>query len=255
MAEGLVGLRSCKEYQYWTEIYNAWKKRRRAYERYKAAYEEAHKEYHQENKPIQKKPKESNPVGHADIVARDLAYPVISIFGHIGLWDKKKKRVIEVLNEPKVVQRNSLENFKSRSKYWGARGGFDFVKNHPYRLNLSRYIAKTAWEQRKFKPNYTTSTKYTMGEVRGVTCLEFYGRQVPECGNPFDKNSPSWRGDTPNASKYGLKMIRGEFRCDSFVVFAYKQGAGVDIRPGGHGRNGRDNYAPRIIYNRMPKQR
>ena len=162
--------------------------------------------------------------------------------------------MIEVLNERKVVQRNSLENFKSRSKYWGARGGFDFVGNHAYRLDLSHNVPKVAWEQRKFKPQYTLSLDYVMGEVREVTCLEYYGRWAPECGNPFDKNDPRDPWTNTNGGKYGIKLVRGRFRCDSFVVFAYKQGAGVDIMPRAHGRNN-TSYTPKIIYNKMPKQR
>ena len=96
-----------------------------------------------------------------------------------------------------------------------------------------------------------------MGEVKEVTCAEYYGWAALECGNPFDDIND---GD-PNAGKYGYKTVRGKFRCDSFVVFAYKQGAGVDIMSKRRGRNGRNtdepstDYTPKVIYNKMPKQR
>lgn len=59
-----------------------------------------------------------NPVDVSDIVGRDLNVPALGAIGHVGLWTGAK--VIEVLNEPQVVQQNTLANFRARTKYWGA---------------------------------------------------------------------------------------------------------------------------------------
>jgi hypothetical protein len=51
-----------------------------------------------------------------DVVGRDLDMAVIGPVGHLGLWNGRE--VLEVLNERVVVQKNSYENFFSRTKTW-----------------------------------------------------------------------------------------------------------------------------------------
>lgn len=60
---------------------------------------------------------QEKPYWAGDVVARDLAWPVIGGAGHIGIWDGAF--VIEVLDTgANSVQKNSYENFYARSKAW-----------------------------------------------------------------------------------------------------------------------------------------
>ena len=62
-----------------------------------------------------------------DIFGRDLAAPGMQYLGHVAVGygisaGATTTRVMEVLNEPpNVVQVNSIDNFKSKSTYWGSR--------------------------------------------------------------------------------------------------------------------------------------
>lgn len=63
-------------------------------------------------------PPPSPPTDTASVVGRDLAYPVVSVFGHIGIWDGAN--VVEMLNEgtENKVKLNTWANFWPRSKPW-----------------------------------------------------------------------------------------------------------------------------------------
>ena len=58
------------------------------------------------------------PIDIADIVGRDLDIFLLGQLGHVGLWTGKN--VLEALNSTPAINENSLQNFKSRSQYWGA---------------------------------------------------------------------------------------------------------------------------------------
>lgn len=61
-----------------------------------------------------------------DVVGRDLigAGPV----GHVGIasasyYKMRPTIVLEAMNTMPHIQQNTIEDFKSRSKYWGSKGG------------------------------------------------------------------------------------------------------------------------------------
>lgn len=61
-----------------------------------------------------------------DIVARDLigAGPL----GHVGIasapyYKMRPTIVLEAMSDAPHIQENSIDDFKSRSKYWGSKGG------------------------------------------------------------------------------------------------------------------------------------
>lgn len=60
---------------------------------------------------------DDNPSIAGDAIGRSPDVAGLGALGHIGFWDGG--HVMEVLNEPMVVQRNNLNNFKSRTAYWG----------------------------------------------------------------------------------------------------------------------------------------
>lgn len=57
------------------------------------------------------------PAFAADIVGRDLDYPVVGFYGHVGL-SNIDGTVWEVLNNPVVPQHNSWSDFISRTRVW-----------------------------------------------------------------------------------------------------------------------------------------
>jgi len=59
-----------------------------------------------------------NPQDQSDIVGRDLNVLGLGALGHVGLWTGD--RVIEALNQNPTIVQNTLQDFKSRSSYWGA---------------------------------------------------------------------------------------------------------------------------------------
>ena len=68
------------------------------------------------------------PIYPAEIIGRDLSYPGLGLLGHVGVTMapfiyEDAYQVIEVLNEHPVIQLNTIDNFKSRSPYWGSRYG------------------------------------------------------------------------------------------------------------------------------------
>jgi len=68
-----------------------------------------------------------------DLVARDLvnAGPL----GHVGIASAPDYRmrptvVLEALDSVPHIQENTIDNFKSRSKYWGSKGGLLSPKSY-----------------------------------------------------------------------------------------------------------------------------
>ena len=138
----------------------------------------------------------------AEILGRDLNYPGLGWAGHVGIattnmssakgmW-QNADQVIEILNEPIVGQINSIDNFKSRSKYWGSKYGIADRDERGYRVLVE------ANQQRWWCPQYTSDTDYQIGD-----------------GNPFT----------------GQIVKCGRWRCDTFVWWAFYS-QGLDIMPG-----------------------
>ncbi|MDR3476773.1 MAG: hypothetical protein P4M14_01920 [Gammaproteobacteria bacterium] len=124
---------------------------------------------------------------YSDVLGRDLAIPGLGWAGHVGLalgddTDNAAKWVIEVLNEKNVIQMNSIDEFKKKTKYWGSRYGLG-----PYDKStmdvLTEAYNQTAWCQ-----TYTNSTDYEIGE-----------------------------GDLST----GKSTKCGKWRCDTFVAWCY----------------------------------
>lgn len=95
-----------------------------------------------------------DPKAAPDVVGRDLAVSGLGWFGHVGYWDSTK--VIEAMNETNnVIQANTLENFKARSPFWGAKYG----RGGPQALQ----VVSAGWAQRNFSPTYTHTSQSTEG--------------------------------------------------------------------------------------------
>jgi hypothetical protein len=111
-------------------------------------------------RPLAVKPSESHPRLDGDLLGRDLNYPIVSVFGHVGIWDSSSRKVIEVMNEPRVIQENSLHRFVTKSPYWGARG-------YDSRWGF-REVVTFAKREISFGPAaYTVRAFYTAGSSRG----------------------------------------------------------------------------------------
>lgn len=94
-----------------------------------------------------------NPKSVGDVVARDLSISGLGWAGHVGIWDGSK--VLEVLNDDKVIHKNTLSSFKSASSYWGAKYG---------RGSQHDKIINAGWAQKDFDPEYTITAQYREGE-------------------------------------------------------------------------------------------
>lgn len=162
----------------------------------------------------------SDPRAVGDLIARDLSIPGLGLAGHVGMWSDDKQ-VVEVLNEPRVIQVNSLSNFKSRSKYWHARYGKGTYFGRKLALDF-------AWDQRNYQPVYTSTAAFTEGKII----------ERRECiPTPF--GACMW--------VIRKKTIRAKYRCDTFVNHSYKKKAGVTLAD--------TTVLPRIVFYSMPNKR
>lgn len=123
----------------------------------------------------------SRSLSSGDIVGRELLIPGLGWVGHVGIGTGDSVGsitylIIETLNENPVIQINFLDNFKSRSKYWGSKYGIGDYGNG------TRAVLVEANHQRWWCPSYTDSTAYTIGQGNPNT------GQVSKCG--------VWRCDT-----------------------------------------------------------
>lgn len=138
----------------------------------------------------------------AEIMGRDLDYPVGGWLGHVGIatanmsdpngMNQNAHLVIEILNEPVVGQINTMANFKSRSPYWGSKYGVADRGIRGYKILVE------ANHQRWWNPEYTSDTDYHIG-----------------VGDP----------------KTGQIFEHGRWRCDTYVWWAFYS-QGYNIMPG-----------------------
>jgi hypothetical protein len=158
-------------------------------------------------------PFNDNPKLGGDVVGRSLSVPFPgSVAGHIALWDGGN--VVEVLNEPQVVQYNSLSYFKSRSDYWGAaspnipiyyvRGCYN---DGCGQANGNGYQTVTG----RINSIYRAFQIYVLGVDYTHTAI--YTRAQPRY---YDTNSP---------------IVKGVYRCDTFVFDTYNPN-GIATRDG-----------------------
>jgi hypothetical protein len=128
----------------------------------------------------------AKPILPAEVMGRDLLIPGLGWAGHVGIstaymsspkeMSNNANLVIEVLNELPVGQINTINNFKSRSKYWGSKYGV------ADRGALGFSVLLEANRQRWWCPKYTHDTNYHIGSGNLAT------GQANECG--------VWRCDT-----------------------------------------------------------
>jgi len=134
-----------------------------------------------------------DPVKVGDVVGRDLLVTGLGAFGHVGMWDGS--RVIEVLNEPTVLQSNTLDNFKVRSVYWGASSA-----------NITPYNVVNC-----FRINCSPQTLEVV-DVRLAMIRRAY--QIQLLGADY---TLSWVSTPAYPSEQGSPVTRGSYRCDTFV--------------------------------------
>jgi len=158
-----------------------------------------------------------NPQAVGDVMGRDMAVTGLGWLGHVGIYDGSK--ALEVLNEATVIQKNTVANFKGKAKYWGARYGKG--------SNLYK-VTDTGWNQRNYSPSYTTTAQYQEGGLPYQVCVQ-----------------RNWYG---GCTKSETRKTTAKFRCDTFSMFSYLKGAGVNLTSSGAS-------TPSIIYKNMPKER
>lgn len=152
----------------------------------------------------------------ADVVGRDLNYPVLSVFGHVGLAvgyypDQLKpgNYVLEVLNNDSVINVNSLSSFEHATSYWGevyGLSGYQYISD----INANQAI-EAGWGQRLFDPQYTMTAQWQEGQTTSLLVL----------------NSTSNQWIKQNG------IIPAIFRCDTFVNYCYSKGFNASIPPSG----------------------
>ena len=110
-----------------------------------------------------------------DLVARDLvgAGPL----GHVGIASAPDYRVrptvvLEALDSVPHIQENSIDNFKSRSKFWGSKGGLLSPKSYE-----SYTVANRIVRQYYACPEYTITWRWREGKIDGnsrpISCGQF----------------------------------------------------------------------------------
>ncbi len=150
---------------------------------------------------------------YADLVARDLAWPVVSVFGHVGL-SFANSFVIEVLKKSDDfphdgIQVDYLDKFKHIAgyPYWGEKYGL--VEKNTLTFDESGDIITKASLQDLYPFEYTMGWDWHPGSD----------------GAQYIYNQSIHQWQLLNA------VTAAKFRCDSFVYFAYLMGANLHIFP------------------------
>ena len=125
-----------------------------------------------------------------DVVGRDLVAPLLGWAGHIGIATADKSwqeahYVVEALNVPNhVLQINTLDDFKRRSPYWGAKFG---INNNE--RSATKIINEGAFQASLKCAEYTWTAEW-------------------------------WAG----TGQWGIPTKCAKFRCDTFVSYLYRWG-------------------------------
>lgn len=151
------------------------------------------------------------PRSAGDIVARDLAYPVGGVFGHLGMFDGEN--VMQVMSEPTVVQRVSYSNFASKSNPW-----LPVYTNIPSFSVRSCYLATC-----NFLDQYSSSDRSTKTSRLAMVARAY---QIQLIGADYTVFASSASADPRMYDRiYGkyYPALRGVYRCDTFVgdIFAF----------------------------------
>jgi hypothetical protein len=142
-----------------------------------------------------------DPTSAGDIVGRNLAIQQqwAAGVGHVGMYTGSS--ILEVLNAPTVIQLNSLSSFKTAStNYWGAKYGKGW--------NFATMVS-TGMAQRSYGATYTTLPTASPGYIQ-YTCIQY--NQYGQCVQYIQTG-----------------VVKGKFRCDTFVNYIYKSATGQDI--------------------------
>lgn len=115
--------------------------------------------------------------------------------------------MLEVLNQGSVIFKNSLDSFKKASSYWGVR--YYGTGRPEYWSNYYPQVVNAGWDQHNYQPSYSFTAFYTEGKTI-VT-------------NVWNSTTKKWETKTT--------LRKAKFRCDTFVVYSFKKGIHVDVRP------------------------
>lgn len=150
-----------------------------------------------------------DPRSPGDTVGRDLILGPLGPIGHIGIWDGSKV-VQAMMGLSNAIESVSLSQFKAASRYWGAAKPnvpFAFVDPECYYVHcggdadISVLSTRTAIAQRA-RQIQAIGADYTLIPDATITAYPSFG------------NRPS---------------IRGKYRCDTFVLDAYRHSTTFSI--------------------------
>jgi hypothetical protein len=155
-----------------------------------------------------------------DVVGRELLIPGLGWAGHTAIVTDDKvwnagTYVVEALNEPQVLQINTIESFKKRSRFWGTKYGIN--QND---VTGTRIINEGAFQ---------TSLKCAV-----YTYL------------------PSYK---PGTGQWGLPMTCPVFRCDTFVNYLYWWGGYKLPTYNPPGDDIYNSTLPSLVFNAFPYYR
>ena len=150
-----------------------------------------------------------DPRDKSDIVGRDLNVVGLGSLGHVGLWTGD--RVIEALHQTPAVVQNTLQDFKSRSSFWG-------TVYYPEWNSLS-----TRWMPTRIRPPYTDNKLFTAKEaaLQRARLIQLIGAEYTLFYRPNIAVVRECSGLLCSGP------IKGKYRCDTFVKDAYIE-AGVE---------------------------
>lgn len=153
---------------------------------------------------LMSQPLEARKIFPSDVLGRNLQYPnPIGWLGHVAIATRDMMnangmstyadQVIEILNEPPNYGKiNTIDNFKSRSPYWGSKYGVIASPQSGYQVLVE------ANHQRWWVREYTFGTDYRIAQ-----------------GNP----------------RSGEFSVSGKWRCDTYVWWAFYS-QGYNLMPG-----------------------
>ncbi|MEO5670734.1 MAG: hypothetical protein ABIR26_08600, partial [Ramlibacter sp.] len=158
------------------------------------------------------------------VVGRDLASPMLEAAGHIGFFDGEN--VMQVMNEPEVVQKVSYANFASKSTLWA-----------PVYTNIPNFGVTSCYEATcNFLDQWSTSDRVSLGTRMALVQRAYqiqliganytiFGSSVSADPRMYDRNSRVY-----------YPAIRGTYRCDTYVgdifAFAYTPNGNYWVTPG-----------------------
>ena len=146
-------------------------------------------------------PPPSDPALAGDVVGRDLNYPLLGWFGHLGLWDGA--RVVEVVSgTANAIRLTTLSTFKSTSTYWGTASA-----------NIPNYYVYGCFSA--LCQNWWLAPEGQVEMVRTRFAIAKRAYQAYLIGADYTVTAQYVRA-RPGDGYY--PAIRGSYRCDTFVL-------------------------------------